>query len=373
MIYIAAFLLSTAFVYLGDSLRKKNRYLSAVILAFGVLLVAVLAGVRDLSIGTDIQTYGEWLFKGARGKNKLFEYIKYNKDIETLFLILVYGVSKVFSDSHWLYFTISLLQCGFTLAGICNYRDKISVSLGWLCFLLLFYGDTLNAMRQFIAIAISFWAFHFFENKQYFKYISWTLIAFLFHNTAVLSFLVAFVYFVIKRKDTLFIRIGIVVAAIVVKNFYSFALQLLMNVGILNSRFERYIQGGYGFEINPLVIRIPFVILILISSKRFADFCSNRYTKLGRQNSDFIIILLVLEMIAAEMRAVLPTLYRISFYFGYAKLIAYPRLIISAIPNNKRIYLILIVLFLFLLWIYQNVYQGNNDIFPYTSSILGIG
>ena len=208
MIYIITFFISTIFVYLGDR-YKGNRIFSKVLLIAGVLCVSVLAGVRDLAIGTDIKTYGEWLFKGASSGISFFSFIKANTDIEPLFLTLVYAVAKFFSDSHWLYFAIGLLQYGFTLAGIMNFRGKISVPYSWLCFLLIFYGDTLNAMRQFIALAIAFWAFYYFFKGEYKKYVVWTIIAVLFHNTAIVSFFIAVIYFVLKNHNTFYTRVGI--------------------------------------------------------------------------------------------------------------------------------------------------------------------
>ena len=75
MIYIVTFFISTIFVYLGDK-YKGNIIFSKVLLIAGVLCVSILAGVRDLSIGTDIKTYGEWLFKGSSSGISFFHLLK---------------------------------------------------------------------------------------------------------------------------------------------------------------------------------------------------------------------------------------------------------------------------------------------------------
>ena len=373
MIYIVSFFISTFWVYLGVTWNKRNRGLSRFCFALGVLIVAVLAGVRDLTIGTDIQTYGEWLFKGAVSSNGFMSYVNHNSEIEKLFLVLVYGVSRLFTDSHWLYFSIALLQYGFTLAGILNFKDKISVPFSWLCFLLIFYGDTLNAMRQFIALAIAFWAFNFYLKKEYKKYIGWTVIAILFHNTAIISFLFAGIYFILIKKNTIYTRVGIVVGTLAATGLYSYIVQMFINIGILNGRFEKYLTTSSGFEMNPIIIRIPFIFLIFLIYHSFAYYNNRKYAELGKRNTDFLILILIIEILTAEMRAILPVLYRISFYFGYGKLIAYSR-IAKVHPKNQRIfYSFFIIAFLIVLWVYQNVYQGNNNIYPYTSIILGIG
>ena len=371
MIYIVTFFISTIFVYLGDK-YKGNRIFSKVLLIAGVLFVSILAGVRDLSIGTDIKTYGEWLFKGASSGIGFFSFIKANSDIEPLFLALVYAVAKFFSDSHWLYFAIGLLQYGFTLAGIMNFRGKISVPYSWFCFLLIFYGDTLNAMRQFIALASAFWAFYYFFKGEYKKYVVWTIIAVLFHNTAIVSFFIAVIYFVLKNHNTFYTRVGIVVAALFATSLYSVLLQFFINVGLFSDKYTRYLGGSSGFSINPILIRLPFIILILVIYKQFCNYQSAKYQSLEKYNTDFLIIMLIIEMLTAEMRALLPALYRISFCFGYAKCIAYSRIAKVHTKNERVIYSFTIIVFLIILWVYQNVLQGNNEIYPYTSIILGI-
>ena len=240
-------------------------------------------------------------------KHKLFyttfSFIKANTDIEPLFLALVYAVAKFFSDSHWLYFAIGLLQYGFTLAGINNFRGKISVPYSWLCFLLIFYGDTLNAMRQFIALAIAFWAFNYFFKGEYKKYVVWTLIAVLFHNTVILSFLIAAVYYVLKNHNTFYIRVGIVVAALFATSLYSVFLQFFINVGLFSDKYTRYLGGSSGFSINPILIRLPFIILILVIYKQFCNYQSAKYQSLEKYNTDFLIIMLIVYIDAFEPTA----------------------------------------------------------------------
>ena len=180
------------------------------------------------------------------------------------------------------------------------------------------------------------------------------------------------IYFILKKKNNFWLRACIVIGTFGIINLYSLILQTLINIGIFNSKFERYLSGTFGFEFNPVLIRIPFIILIFVIYKSFSNYCSKRYSSLGKGNSDFLIILLIIEIFTAEMRAILPALYRISFYFGYAKIIAYSR-IAKIHPKYERIiYSTLIVVFLIILWIYQNIYQGANDIYPYKSIIIGI-
>lgn len=373
MIYTVVFLLSTIFVYCGERKFKKKSKYYRVYLILGVLIVAVLAGVRDLSIGTDIRTYGEFHFNAASINSFSYYFTHYN-DVEPFYRIFVYFISVFFSDSHWLYFFTGLLIYGFTLAGIFHYKGKISVTFAWLTFLLLFYGDTFNAMRQFIALSIAFWGFYFLEKEQYQKFIISLIVAVMFHNTAIIVALIASIYLFLKKKDTFFSKILIVVGSITILVSYSYILRFLMSLGILNSAYSRYLTANTGFQINPILIRIPFIILILTFYRQFIYKNKKGLSGLdGYYEADFFIICLILELLLSEMRAVLVVLERLAFYFGSYRYISYSRLVSTFSKKNRVIFGTLIIVFLIILWIYQNVYQGNNEIYPYKSIILGIG
>ena len=122
------------------------------------------------------------------------------------------------------------------------------------------------------------------------------------------------------------------------------------------------------------MVRIPFILLIGLAFNAFYKNKSKLMMPLdGKFEGDFLLIVLILEMFAAEMRAVIPTLYRLSYFFYGYKVIAYARLLIVFKKNSRLIAGIGILIFLVIWWIYGNAIQGNNEIYPYSSQILGIG
>lgn len=197
------------------------------------------------------------------------------------------------------------------------------------------------------------------------------IIATLFHNTAIISIGIFLIYFILHKKNTLFVRIGMIFGSSVFILLYSQILNFFIKTGILNDRFTRYLDGGGGFQLNPFIIRLPFLIVILLYYSRFCKFETSKTDKLG-DDADcvFIIIMLFIEIITAQMRAILPALYRISFYFGFYKIVGYSRIQHIMKGNEKVIMGAILIMYLSILWIYQNVLQGNNDIYPYTSEIL---
>ena len=74
--YLFTFSISLYCCVIGEKqLKHGNKYIAKTMLFFAVLVVAILAGVRDYSIGTDIATYGNYEFAAALRSNNIFELI----------------------------------------------------------------------------------------------------------------------------------------------------------------------------------------------------------------------------------------------------------------------------------------------------------
>ena len=88
--------------------------------------------------------------------------------------------------------------------------------------------------------------------------------------------------------------------------------------------------------------------------------------------------MMVAELVTAEMRVISVDIYRISLYFGLIRCFLIGR--IARVLERKaeqnsfwRIILAGIMALLVLIWIYQAVLKGNDEIIPYTSNLLHIG
>lgn len=372
--YFITFGLSTICCAFGEYFihRKKERT-AQVFFLLAVLIAAILAGVRDLSIGTDIWTYGEWSFRAARKNDNLFSYIQSQTDLELLYNILVWVVARFTSDSHWLYFITGFITYYFVMKGIHNYKKQISITIGWMTFLFLYYGDTFNTMRQFLSVAIAFWGLKFSLNGKFKKYIAVTIVAILFHNTALLSFLGVAIVFFLKKKDTLFRKIAVVASAVIVAIIYSNILEILIKMGIISDRFARYYSNTFVLSLNPILLRLPFLVIIAVWYQKYR-FGERKYIKKWESNieADIIIMFLIIDILTSAMRGTLSTLYRVAFLFGIYRTIAYSRICVVLRKNNRLLVTALLLVYLLVLWIYQNVLQGNNEIYPFTSEILGI-
>ena len=158
LIYLGTFAASVGIAAYGEHLRtkKNNEKGFYLCLALAVLVMAVLAGLRDPSIGTDSVVYEEWV-ADAKQQDGLLACIRQRHKTEPLFMTLVYLAAHVFGDVHWLYFMVDLLACGLFMIGLVQYKEYVSVPYGWLAYICLHYGDTYNAERQSVALGVAFW------------------------------------------------------------------------------------------------------------------------------------------------------------------------------------------------------------------------
>lgn len=374
--YIIVFVFSFMLCRIGEKKYKQGKSRQSLIYIIGaVMLVSILAGIRDCTIGTDIKTYGHWMFEGAKKTNSLLRYIKSNTNIEVGYSIFVFIIAKLFESEHWLYFFTGLFTYYFTMFGFAKFKKYISLSWTWCAYLFLLYGDTLNAMRQCMALAVVLWAFPFALDRKYKKYIIWTIFAGLFHNTAVLTFGIYFIYWILTKKNSVVTKAMIVLGTIGAILSYNQLLSIMMSVGILSSKYERYLTVTTAFSsLNPILVRIPFWIVIVFFSKtlkrrRECDpYCNRIINILG----DFIILMSFIELFVAEMRVINVALYRLAFFFTVYRCVAIGRVVdILCLKNRITVKCVFLILFIGI-WTYQNVIMGNNGIYPFSAELIGL-
>ena len=397
--YYITFFLSALFCYLGElSLKKKSflntgrtgkssspqnnklklrvgfiykGYFSCYHLCFFlcILSVALLAGLRDYSVGTDIQSYGNSLFFYAYQYRPFTVYLDRFPHIEPLYLALVYMSSFLSNEPHILYFLTGALIYSFMLAGFIKLRKYFPITLSWICFLCLLYGDTFNAMRQTIAIAICFLGFNFLLKKEYTSLALSIVVAFMFHNTAIIFGIVIAIYLVLQKNNSILIKLALAIGSTVGLLMFNQILEGLISIGLLQNKMERYLIGtSSGISILAILIRLPFLVLILLEKKKFwrGNNVSKQICPLKNEaEGDFYIVMLFVEMLTVELSAFIGSLYRISLYFIPFRCLAYSRFCGIQKRTNRVLFTAILIIYLVIIFVYQNQIKGNNEIYPY--------
>lgn len=141
----------------------------------------------------------------------------------------------------------------------------VSISLGSLAF-------ALSALRQILAISFVIFAFRYIVEKRPIKFIALTLIASLFHSTAII-FLVAYLLYWIKLKikKLIVMAIFMIIAIPVAKPLVAF---ILPRIGAHELYYE-YLQSETSLQISGTIISasiLVFCVVCMLLNKKEAKY-----------------------------------------------------------------------------------------------------
>lgn len=156
-------------------------------LVLGVVALSLGAGLRNDNVGLDTYQYISafktnfsviWLFKET-GFREISRLLMNAFSGNTTCLLLLYAA----------------VTNALILYRLWDFRKDCSYSYMAFLYITLHYMNTLNIMRQYIAIAIVFFATRFLEKKGYIKFWLAVLLASVFHSSALLGLFFFFVYY----------------------------------------------------------------------------------------------------------------------------------------------------------------------------------
>ena len=164
-IYLICFFTSCLFLMLSEK-YNKNKVVHNILVIIALFLPCLLAGMRAETIGTDVQVYLKPIYNCANMAETFSEFLnmKINllvvADFERGFSSLVYLITKIFGNIQFVFFFVELciiLPIYKGLKKIKSFEDS-KIWLSMLVFYLMSYNRTLNVMRQYVCIAIIFYA-----------------------------------------------------------------------------------------------------------------------------------------------------------------------------------------------------------------------
>lgn len=392
MIYLICFFTSIGFFHLSEkahkkrlelpetqtkkekNLRKTYSFQKYLFIAIALIIPSALAGMRDFSIGTDVEVYGNYWFEFTTGKS-FINYIKWatSSSIGFLYAVLNYVVASFTDNVHWFYFFLMLITIWFVYLGVVGFRDKISVPFAMFVYYILFYNSSLNILRQSVAIAIILFSYRFISQKQILHFLICWLIAFLFHSSAIVMILLIPIYFVSNLKNKRLYSTILVIGTSVVMIGYDFILNSLIQIGFLSERYAGYVSRT---EVGGRIIRVCFfgliVALILL--------CYRVLLRYDKRNN----LLLNCMLISGAFTLLLFTgghqIIRIAHYFDVSAVIMLPMLAKNIVLDtrwknvsigDKRYLTYLFLGFVLLVyWFLTIVVQNSGQTYPYVFGVL---
>lgn len=370
VIYVCTFLLSS-FLFLLSAKTKKM--FSVLMQGLGIVLPCLVAAFRDETIGTDLTVYGTYVYQGTQHVS-LFHAINVYSDNPVGFVTYAWLINLVHGSFQIYLFGIELLIILPTYLCFKYFAQKNT----WICMIVyyfIFYGISLNIMKQMIAISLGMLAFRMYYEKQNTKGVLLSISALLFHQTAFVVFLMYPLYEIYKKfansswfKKIVFYCTSALCCVLIFACFQRI-------IGFISVMKESYSfitenEGNGEFMLSP-IIYLLFILLLHFFS-RYA-LRKNNETSLGILYNTFFYFeyLSVFGLIFLETQVLTLGVARFGYYFE----VFLPLYIGMTFTKKNVLWVksIAIVMILCVCILQTRSYlNGACDIYPYTSSFLRI-
>lgn len=374
--YILMFIASLVFVGIG--LKNKEKLAGKILVTIGLLLPCILAGLRDVSIGTDTGGYIHNLYQLSKSSNSLFDFFetahRWYLQSDYIYLTITYLIGKSGLGFGVLLFIYEcLIVFPIYLAMKKQKVDRRGTLIGLAIFYLLLYNVTLNMLRQSISIAFVVLAFSYYiestnKKEKLFSYLI-ALMSYGFHSTAIFALAIIAMYKIytsnnIKEKSKSFLSIIITVLSVAFVVFYKYVLTFIGTSGIYG--LALYYLNRYSitdFSFYQTLINVLMLFIIVVNKKAI---------KKSRMPYKFLLAISIINLIISSGLGYF-ILYsqRIMLYIQYVVLLCFvPRIKYS--NANGRNSLMIFMTILALSWLAYFALKNVGETVPYILSSAAI-
>lgn len=353
LLYLSLFILFIALYYIAE--RKESKILFLISLIPPVLF----EGLRDELIGRDMAGYGTLWFYNMDIKDNLASIIENALTPEYGYFLVIY-ISKLITPDIHLYMTIcaliKLLMVYLTAYKLRNVFCSVIFLFAYYCF---FYVNAFSMMRQGVAVAICIYSLTYYFNHKLIKFLILVVIAYFFHNSAILMCLFLPLYYMRNMKlKYIIITTGIVLTYTFIELFFSVAFELSL---FKSNMADLYIDSGVTSAKTNILLSILFLLYSLLlklwsnteKDKLFYFFVSSFFSLL------FLLLASYVEVA-----------YRMSYYMFIMSML----LSVYFMRQRAKLRGALYILYLcfFFLHFYIECSHGLGEALDYSSKILGI-
>lgn len=385
--YVVTFGISVVLIAVAMN-QKQYKYKYAICIIGALLIPALLAGLRDYSIGFDLSLYGNAWFDNALKYDSMHAYIlKANEySMGTGYAVVNYLCSRLSSSAHFFYYVYAQIQTILLFWALKDYEKYISLPFAFFVYYFTYYNTSLNILRQIMAILIVLLSYKYVFKKQLILFLICILAAVSFHSSAIVAVVLYPINWVLNNKSKKIAKGLIIGASICLIGTYGILIKSIAGMGIESfSRYAHYTEdeGGGGRYIR-LVFWGGFFALFYLRKNRIKRSIQENYGIVLMQkklygNSSVIVPSLELIEICMWFSLVGSVinyltgawLIRIVYYFDIISVFSFPLITKSlAIRNNEEKEspfwsYVIVGAFVFVYWMIVYVIRNGSATFPY--------
>lgn len=305
------------------------------------ILLIIVAGFRDVSVGTDSKNYSGIFTSYGENISEVY-HVR-----EPLYLLLQFFVAVMGWDYNSLMFiTSSIVIIGiYSFALIESKRPNMLI----LCFYLLYYYFyAINTVRQYDAMVFILLAWHFQKIKKYKLYFLFISIAFCFHNTSIIA-LVSLLFEKVRIRKKMLITLMLLSFVVGLSPIVQY---ILVIVGkLVNFSYLYYLSNNF-FGINFSPTRFLLTI-----------FCCSLVYLLRTRTIYFRLLAVGICMM--NIFAFNPEAARIAQYFTILQIAIIPNIPFLTRDKKKAIMLSTIsIIYMICVWSFL-LFNNIGEVLPY--------
>ena len=276
-------------------------------------IIILIGGFRD-RIGWDYHSYTNWYLKGTRDDGLEFGFL---------------GIMEVFRylklDYHFLFFFFSFFTYLFAYLGIRKYTKNSSLPIVLYVLIPVLFLHSFTYMRQFLSVALAFYAFSFLLDKKYLSYFLLMFVGVSIHYSCLLPFL--FFLIVYKWGGG-------------VKSYHLYLLMgitfIMGQIGIIHWLGLLFKDSHYLFYVSTkFAVAVPLLKLLVINTMGFLVIYY--YDKYGFQdpNQKYLLLLYVCSILILNLFSESTELTRLYIYFRIFEIILVAKITYAALQNKR--------------------------------------
>lgn len=343
LLFIFLILLSLLLGYLADK-TQKTIYLYSLI-----ALITFVAGFRGQSCGVDTQSYYDSISRGFPF-SWMFR--------EEGFRLVANFFMEVYNNPQLTFIFCAFVTNMFILLRLWDFRKEANFSFMNLLYLFIFYSNTMNIMRQFVAVALIFYGTRFLKKRKL-LFIPFLIVAFYFHRSSLLSvgyFIISLWNNFSKKQKQLFIA--------------PLLLLIVLVTGYVSAYLASDIESYYSQIVNNnnityfYLLSITIIVLICEKTKLGIKITNNEIKRFDKNYKidNSIIIYILIGLAFSSLSMYFAFVGRTALYYSVYNIVFWG--IASRKFKNAQFNKILI--FIYAIYLFGLVIFRNDAlIFPY--------
>ena len=358
MIYIFTFFVSIILILFCQ--RRKLGYWSYLI---SMLPLVILASCRSVDIGADTHYFYD-TFSDAISYHSFGKFYE-DHDNEEYYLILNYLVSRFSSNFNTCLFYSYVIIYGLLAVALYRMRREMNVAFALTIYLFYFHREGFNTFRQTGAMLVDMIAITYLMHGKYTKSSFIALLAYGFHHSSPLFFIVILLKIFIDKHTQFFskFKIKFLYVSVIATCLYTFATivnYLDSEFGVMDMRYGSYLDDSR-FETNIPLSLFAFTIVTLL----YYYYIRVRYVRINDSMTCFAEYIFITCILICFTGLISTYTVRIGGYFWYSYVLLIP--ILSKKYLKRDCAKFLYILFTIFFWLMTVVIANLGRIYPYKS------